>query len=124
MRLDKWLKVARIFKTRSRAAEACEQRHVKVNGQTAKPAKVIRIGDEITVRFGNRFRTLEIKKVTLKSLPAALAAELYSEQKVDLSDESMELMQVMKRLDRKFRPKYKGRPTKKERRQIEKLKGF
>ncbi len=124
MRLDKWLKVARIFKTRSQAAEACEQRRVKVNGKTAKPAKAIHVGDEVTVRFGKRFRTLNIQEITQRSLPAALAKELYHEEKAKLSEESLEMIQFVKKMDRKFRPKSKGRPTKKERRQLEKLRGF
>ncbi|NOY78496.1 MAG: RNA-binding S4 domain-containing protein [Calditrichaeota bacterium] len=124
MRLDKWLKVARIFKTRSQASEACEQRRVKVNGQTVKPAKAVRVGDEVTIRFGKRFRTLHIQEITQRSLPAARARELYREEKPELSEESLEMLELIKKLDRKFRPKSKGRPTKKERRQLEKLRGF
>lgn len=124
MRLDKWLKVARIFKTRSQAAEACEQRRVKVNGQAAKPAKTIQVGDEITVRFGKRFRTLQVQEITKRSLSAALAKELYREEKPNLSEETLEMIEFVKKMDRKFRPKNKGRPTKKERRQLEKLRGF
>ncbi len=124
MRLDKWLKVARIFKTRGQAAEACEQRRVKVNGQAVKPAKAIRAGDEVTIRFGKHFRTLQVLEITKRSLPAALARELYHEEKPDLSEESLEMIEFVKKMDRKFRPKSKGRPTKKERRQLEKLRGF
>ena len=124
MRLDKWLKVARIFKTRSQAAEACEQRRVKVNGQTVKPAKTVRAGDEVTIRFGKHFRTLHIQEITQRSLPAARARELYHEEKPELSEESLEMIEFVKKMDRKFRPKSKGRPTKKERRQLEKLRGF
>ncbi len=124
MRIDKWLKVARIFKTRSQAAEACEQRRVKVNGQAVKPAKAIQPGDEVTIRFGKRFRTLQIQEITQRSLPAARARELYSEDKPQLSEESVEMIEFVKKMDRKFRPKNKGRPTKKERRQLEKLRGF
>ncbi len=124
MRLDKWLKVARIFKTRGQAAEACEQKRVKVNGKAAKPAKTIRVGDEVTVRFGKTFRTLEVLQLTQRSLSAALARELYHEEKPKLSEESRELFEFVRKLDRKFRPKSKGRPTKKERRQIEKIRGY
>ncbi len=124
MRLDKWLKVARIFKTRTKAAEACEQKRVKVNGTTVKPSKAIRVGDEVVVRFGKHFRTLEVRQITKRSLSAVLAKELYHEEKPKLSEESLELVEFVKKMDRKFRPKSKGRPTKKERRQIEKLRGY
>ncbi len=124
MRLDKWLKVARIFKTRTLAAEACEQKRVKVNGKAVKPSKNIRVGDEVTVRFGKSFRTIEIRAITKRSLSASLAKELYTEEKPQLSQESLELFEFVKKMDRKFRPKSKGRPTKKERRQIEKLRGY
>ena len=60
VRLDRWLMAARFYKTRSQAAKACEGRKVKVNGNTAKSHKIIRIDDEIILHHHDRYRTIKI----------------------------------------------------------------
>lgn len=60
MRLDKYLKVSRLVKRRTIAAEACDARRVFVNGIAAKPAKEIKIGDKIELRFGEKRHTFEV----------------------------------------------------------------
>ena len=70
MRLDKYLKVSRIIKRRTVANNACDSAHVRVNGWDAKASYDVKIGDKITVAFGNRLvtvRVLEIKETTKKS---------------------------------------------------------
>jgi|Deesub1362B_J571_1020462.scaffolds.fasta_scaffold07821_3 ribosome-associated heat shock protein Hsp15 len=125
MRIDKWLKVARLFKTRSQAADACQSRHVKVNGKTVKPSHQIKVGDTITIHYPHRNRTFDVVKLWEKPLPAREARELYVEHLPKLSEESAELLELMLRLDRmrQRERKGKGRPTKKERRQLEKIFG-
>ncbi|MCR4439899.1 MAG: RNA-binding S4 domain-containing protein [bacterium] len=123
VRLDKWLKVARIFRTRAQAAKSCEEGKVKVNGQVAKPAKAIRAGDTVTVKHKHLYRTFDVLQVTAKSLSAEKARELYREHQQELSPESQELLELYQRA-RRVRPPFKGRPTKKERRRLERLRGW
>ena len=88
IRLDKWLKIARIFKTRSKAGDACSQGKVKVNDQVAKAAKVIKIGDTVAVRLKSRTRTFDVLDIVNKSIKAADARLLYNEH--ELSPEEKE----------------------------------
>jgi len=121
IRLDKWLKIARIFKTRSQASHACDENDVKVNGEIAKAAKLIKPGDRLTIKGKNRYREIEVADISFKSISAKEARELYREEKQEkLSEESIELIRLMK-------PsviKYPGRPTKKERRNLMKIRGY
>ncbi len=125
MRLDKWLKVARLFKTRSQAAEACSSRHVKVNGKRVKPSYQVKVGDTISIQYPGRNRTFDVVKLAHRPVPAAQARELYIEHLPKLSPESAAFLEVLQKLERQQRRerKGKGRPTKKERRQLEKLRG-
>ena len=75
MRLDKYLKVSRIIKRRTVAAEACTAGRVEVNGKTAKPALEINVGDTIKIRFGNKvsmFKVLEVKETVRKEEAGAM----------------------------------------------------
>jgi len=119
-RLDKWLKIARLFKTRSQATEACDERRVKVNGQVAKPAKEIRIGDTLTIRHhGGTYIELEVVQLCSKSIAAALARQLYTLHVRETTPEEQELMKLFSEAVKRVKPTYKGRPTKKERRRLE-----
>jgi len=121
IRLDKWLKIARIFKTRSQAGHACDENHVKVNGEVAKAAKPIKLGDKLTVKGKNRYREIEVAEIFFKSISAKEARELYREEKQEkLPEESLELIRLMKQSV----IKYPGRPTKKERRNLMKIRGY
>lgn len=122
VRLDKWLKVSRLFKTRSRAAEACDARHVKVNGRRAKPSRLIQAGDTISIQYHSRNRTFDVVAIAQKPLPAAEARELYLEHLPKISEESSETMKIFLKLDaaRRRERRGMGRPTKRERRQLDK----
>jgi len=121
IRLDKWLKIARVFKTRSQAGHACDENQVKVNGEAAKAAKLIKPGDKLTVKGKNRYREIEVAGISFKSISAEQARELYREEKQEpLSADSLELIKLMKRSV----VKYPGRPTKKERRNLMKIRGY
>lgn len=124
MRIDKWLKVARLIKTRAQATKACDDRRVKVNGEIAKPAKLLRVGDVVTLKQKNTYRTFEVMGISQRSIAAEKARELYKEEVIELSEDSKELMQLYNKMGKNLRPKYKGRPTKKERRNISRLRGW
>ncbi|MBN2356442.1 RNA-binding S4 domain-containing protein [candidate division KSB1 bacterium] len=122
-RLDKWLKIARIYKTRALATRACEERRVKVNGHIAKPAKEIKIGDILTIRTsGGKYIDLQILGLSLRSVAARDARTLYEVREKEMSEEEKELLRLFDQAAKKIRPKYKGRPTKRDRRRLEKLK--
>lgn len=124
IRLDKWLKITRIIKTRNRAAEACDQGRVKVNNQVAKPAKLVKIGDIISVKFKWRIRTFDILDIVHKSVKAENARLLYREHELTQEEqEQQDIRSLFYQAAKSQRPKYKGRPTKKERREIDKLRG-
>jgi len=124
IRLDKWLKISRIIKTRNQAAEACNQGKIKVNDQIAKPSKLVTTGDTVSVKFKWRTRTFDIVDIVHKSIKAADAKLLYQEH--ELSPEKKEdedIRSLFYQAAKSNRPKYKGRPTKKERRELEKFRG-
>lgn len=124
VRLDRWLMAARFYKTRTQAAKACEGHKVKVNGTAAKPHKFLRIGDKLTIHHHGQYRNIEILALAQRGLPPKEAKKLYQEEmKNILSKASEEIFLLYRETEKKFRTKFKGRPTKRERRQIEKLKG-
>lgn len=124
IRLDKWLKIARIIKTRNQAAEACDQGRVKVNNQVAKPAKMVKIGDTVSIKLKWRTRTVDIVDIVHKSIKAEEAKLLYREQELSPEEKEQEdIRSLFYQAAKSQRPKYKGRPTKKERREMEKFRG-
>src|SRR5690606_32343380 len=78
MRLDKYLKVSRLVKRRTVAAELCQGGHVRINGKTAKPSAELKPGDVLQVRFGNRLLTAEVLRVPEKAVPVQEATSLYN----------------------------------------------
>jgi ribosome-associated heat shock protein Hsp15 len=124
VRLDRWLSAARFYKTRTQAAQACDGGKVKVNGSAAKPHKFLHVGDKLTLHVRGRYRNLEVLALAQRGLPPAEAKKLYAEaMRHRLSPEAEELLTLFRETDRRERPKFKGRPTKKERRKIDKFKG-
>ena len=121
VRLDKWLWAARFFKTRALAAEAVEGGKVQVNGDRPKRARALQLGDEIRVRLGPYEHVVAVRGLSDRRGPAAQAARLYEE--TEASRTAREALSVqLKSLHSLFGPE-KGRPTKKDRREIERLKG-
>lgn len=123
MRIDKWLKTVRIFKKRTEAADACNLGRVKLNGQVAKASREVQIGDQIVVRIGSRFRELEVLEIPTRGLSGKDAKLAYKDNSPEIPDETLELIKLQHRFERQNPRKYKGRPTKKERRDWEKNKG-
>ncbi len=121
VRLDKWLWAARFFKTRALAAEAVEGGKVQVNGDRPKRARPLQAGDEIRVRLGPYEHTVTVRALSARRGPASEAAGLYEETAASRTAREALAIQL-KSLHAVFGPD-KGRPTKKDRREIERLKG-
>ena len=119
LRIDKWLWAARFYKTRSLAADAVEAGRVMVNEVRVKPAKTIAVGDQLDIRLGQARFEVEVLALSGKRGSAPIAQQLYRE-----SDESRERREVIA-AQLKLQPEFfvtRGRPTKRDRREIEKLK--
>lgn len=119
VRIDKWLWAVRLYKTRSLATEACKAGKVKIDGQPVKPSRDARIGDVLTVNLGTITRTVEIKALLHNRVGAKLVPDFLE----DLTPpEEYERQQIIRELNGEKRPKGAGRPTKLERRLIDRLK--
>jgi ribosome-associated heat shock protein Hsp15 len=118
LRIDKWLWAARFFKTRSLAAHAVEAGKVLVNGVRAKPAKGLKPGDELQIRTPVFEYTVHVAQLAERRGAATLAAQLYAE-----TDESKRKRAAAKleRVDRASTSDIRGRPTKRTRRQLQRL---
>jgi len=118
MRLDKWLWVARFYKTRSLAVQAIEAGHVSVNEERAKPAKALRAGDVVAVRKPPFEHTVVVKGLAEQRGSATVAATLFEETPESRARRTV-LSAEMKAMGA-HTPRFKGRPTKKTRRDYEK----
>jgi ribosome-associated heat shock protein Hsp15 len=124
MRLDVWLDVTCLFKTRSEAKKACEGGKVGLNGQSAKPHREVKVGDEIDIthRFGRR-QKVAVRALADQHMKKADARLLYEDLTPKPSPEEIELRR-MARLAAPFtRPSHAGAPDKRERRELRRLKG-
>ena len=122
-RIDKWLNISCLFKTRAKATKACEDRRVKVNNQVAKPSKMVTAGDEVTIKQpAGKFVNYKILAVSYKNVSAKDARLLYEKEELQLTEEAKELIKLFSPAVKIEKPKYKGRPTKKERRKLDKFK--
>jgi ribosome-associated heat shock protein Hsp15 len=119
LRIDKWLWAARFFKTRSIAADAVDGGKVQVNGERVKPAKVLKVGDELAVRVGPYAWNVTVRGLSDRRGPAPEAQKLYSES--EESRLTREAVAAQVRAARPVNPLHKGRPTKKARREIDRL---
>ena len=125
VRIDKWLWAARFFKTRSIAAEAVGGGKVDLNGERIKPAKPVKVGDVLHVRKGMFVWEVTVQKLGQRRGSATLAQELYVES--EASKQARAELTERLRIERESAPtpipKYaKGRPTKRDRRQIDRFK--
>ena len=121
VRLDKWLWAARFFKTRSLAAEAIEGGKVQVNGDRAKRARPLQAGDRIRVRLGPYEHDVVVRALSDRRGPATAAAALYEETPESIAARETLAVQL-KSLHSAFGPD-RGRPTKRDRREMEKFGG-
>jgi ribosome-associated heat shock protein Hsp15 len=120
VRVDKWLWAARFFKTRSLAAEAIGGGKVLVGGDRVKPAKLIALGDEVRLRLGPYEHVVIVRGLSERRGPAAVAATLYEETEASRTARSR-LAEQLRMAPATFVYEDKGRPTKRDRREIERL---
>jgi ribosome-associated heat shock protein Hsp15 len=122
VRLDVWLDVACLFKTRSEAQKACKSGKLDVNGQAAKPHRVVRVGDEIEISraFGRKQR-LVVRRLAERHLARPEARELYEDLTPAPTAEEIE----MRRMERIYRAAMTPprAPDKRQRRALRRLKG-
>jgi ribosome-associated heat shock protein Hsp15 len=118
-RIDKWLYAARFFKTRSLAAEAIESGKVHINGARVKPAKTVAIGDMLIIRIAHYQYEIKVLALSNKRGSASEAQQLY--QETDASRKAREVLaEQIKIQPQQFYTK--GRPTKRDRREIDRFK--
>ncbi|GAA3379281.1 hypothetical protein GCM10020367_62210 [Streptomyces sannanensis] len=116
VRVDSWLWAVRLVKTRSLAGTACRAGHVRVNGERVKPAHTVRAGDEVRLHHLGRERIVVVSRVIRKRVGASVAAEcLVDNSPPPPPREEVAVAGV--------RDRGAGRPTKRERRDLERLRG-
>jgi ribosome-associated heat shock protein Hsp15 len=117
VRIDKWLWAVRVFKTRSLAADSCRHGHVKISGQAVKPSRQVRLNEVIVVAKDQMTRTFKVLQLIELRVGAAAAKECAEDQ-----TPASEWEKPREPWFQPFaRPKGSGRPTKKERRQLDAL---
>jgi ribosome-associated heat shock protein Hsp15 len=123
VRLDVWLDVACLFKTRSQAQQACMRGRVVVNGDRGKPHRLVRRGDEIRIsmRGGSR-RIIEVKEIESTHVPRARARELYVDHTPPPSPEELELRRLQRLASPPRRTPGMGAPKKQDRRRLRRIK--
>ena len=121
VRIDKWLWAARLVKTRALAVDAIRGGRVKLNGAPAKPAKDVRPGDEIEFSQGAIRMTATIRGTAERRLPASEAQLLYTETEDSRTEREQRIAEM--RMTRPQGVDRNARPTKKERRDLEKVRG-
>lgn len=118
MRIDKWLWAARFYKTRSLAADEIGKHRVQVNGDVAKAAREVKVGDRIALRQGPVTRTVQVLGLSAQRGPAPVAQQLYEETAESLAAQAAAREQ--RRLGREPALSIEqGRPTKRDRRQLD-----
>jgi ribosome-associated heat shock protein Hsp15 len=116
VRVDQWLWSVRLTKTRSEAAAACRGGHVKVNDKTAKPATPLKVGDRVDARLHDRERIVVVTALVAKRVVAPIAETCFDDHSPPppTKDEYVPLFE---------RERGAGRPTKRDRRQLDRLRG-
>lgn len=115
VRLDKWLWASRCFKTRGLAADACAAGHVKLNGTSAKAAKSVKIGDRLEVRTPGGLRILEVAALSDRRGSAEVARTLFVDHTPPPPPRDPMVV---------VRERGTGRPSKRDQRQLQKLRGY
>ncbi len=121
LRIDKWLWAVRIFKTRSQAAAACKGGKVKIEGHNVKASREVKEGEVITVSLTTFIKTVKVKSL----LRRRVGAKLVPDHMEDLTpQEEYDKQKMSQEVNKEYRQRGEGRPTKKERRIIERLKKY
>ena len=118
VRIDKFLWAVRLFKTRSLAAEACKKGRVTIDNQPVKSSRLIRQGDKISIKIPPATKTYRVLQLSEKRMGAKLVPGFIE----DITPpEEIELLEMARMAQKMNRPKGAGRPTKKERRELDNL---
>lgn len=117
VRIDQWLHAVRLTKTRSDAAAACRGGHVDVNGKAAKPSSPIAVGDRVEAYVNQRRREVTVTRLVVKRVGAAVAAECFEDHSPPPPERPPEDVGFA------VRDRGAGRPTKRDRRRIDRLRG-
>jgi len=121
-RIDRWLWAVRIFKTRKKANDACRSGKVKISGDLIKPSRLVKVGEAIDVEFPPIKRNFIVKNLAVKRVSAKIASNLVEEV---TPEQELEKLKLFYRdpvsVIFGFRSRGSGRPTKKERREMDKL---
>jgi ribosome-associated heat shock protein Hsp15 len=123
LRIDKWLWAARFYKTRSLATDEVNKGRVAVNGQEVKPARELKVGDTVAVRREGLVRTVVVKGLSEVRGPAPVAQQLYEETPESLREREAAAQQRRYAREPSLSIEH-GRPTKRDRRDIEQAKGW
>lgn len=113
VRIDSWLWAVRAYKTRSAATTACRAGHIRLNGDKVKAAQPVRVGDEVRVRISGFDRILIVRQLLVKRVGAPVAALAFDDRTPEREPQAA----------LGLRDRGAGRPTKRERRDIDKLRG-
>lgn len=115
-RVDSWVWAVRLAKTRSASTAACKAGHIQVNGERAKPSQPVHVGDQVRIRNSDVERTVQVARLVVKRVGAPVAAECL----IDLTPPPPPREEVAATI---VRDRGAGRPTKRERRDIDRLRG-
>lgn len=121
VRIDKWLWAARFFRTRAAAQQAVEGGKVKLNGERTKPAKELRVGDRLLIHIGVYEWEIAVERLSAQRGSAAVARSLYTES--EASREKRAAQAALRKFAADPGQERQGRPTKRERRQLERWRG-
>jgi ribosome-associated heat shock protein Hsp15 len=113
-RVDAWIWAVRLTKTRSAASTACKAGHVRVNDERVKPAQSLKLGDVVRVRTADTERIVEVTRLIAKRVGASVAVECYVDHTPPPPPKEERVLTVV-------RDRGAGRPTKRDRREIERL---
>jgi ribosome-associated heat shock protein Hsp15 len=118
VRLDRWLVAVRVFKTRGDATDACAGGKVRVNDRAVKPASAVRVGDRVVAQVGDRSRDLEVVRLIEKRVGAPVAAECFIDHSPPVEPRVRGVDYLVAERDAGA-----GRPTKRDRRAMQKFRG-
>lgn len=116
VRVDKWLWAVRIFKTRSNATEACRKGRVEIDELPVKPSREVRVGNIVKVKISSVTRCFKVQGIIQKRVSTKIAAEHVEDV---TPPEEIEILRIQKEMNSMNREKGTGRPTKKERRDLD-----
>ena len=116
VRVDKWLWAVRVFKTRSIATEACKKGHVSIGDSILKPSRIVQVGETIKVRKAPITRSFKVLALSGKRMSAKLVLDFFEDV---TPAEEIELLEMQKNMNWISRSRGTGRPTKKDRRELD-----